>query len=263
MGPVNIEFINNGDCVYGEIYPAVSQKPAATFLFIPGWPGLPEVWLDLGPALSDQNINFCWFNPRGLHPSGGVMTHAGTLLDTTAALRWLKQPDIQKRFKVEPASIVIGGYSFGGGMAMAYAALDSSIRRVISIAGLDFGELAKELRQNTAFAENIRRWRASTRAPGGPARYDEESTFKELMDYHIIYGLRENAAHLADRSILVIGGWDDEGASIDNYQLPFYRSLKKAGASDVTFLVYHTDHTFANVRQQLAADIASWILQGK
>ncbi len=261
MEPVSIEFINSGDCVYGQMYPAVGPKPAATFLFIPGWPGLPEVRLDLGPALADQNINFCWFNPRGLYPSGGVLTHAGTLQDTTAALRWLKQPDVQERFNIETANLVLGGYSFGGGMAMAYAALDSSIHRVISIAGLDFGVLAQELQQNTAFAKIIRHWRSRTRAPEGPARFDVDASFKELMDYHLIFGLRENAPRLADRSILIIGGWEDEGASIDNYQLPFYRALKNAGAADVTFLVYHTDHTFANVRQRLAADITTWILR--
>jgi hypothetical protein len=43
--------------------------------------------------------------------------------------------------------------------------------------------------------------------------------------------------------------------------LPLYRALKHAGASDVTFIVYHTTHNFSNVRLRLADEIANWITQ--
>jgi hypothetical protein len=76
-----------------------------------------------------------------------------------------------------------------------------------------------------------------------------------------VYGLRENAAKLADRSILLIGGWEDVEVTIDQYLLPLYRALRGAGAAKVTFLVYHTDHDFSNVRQRLASDIAGWLLR--
>ncbi len=35
--------------------------------------------------------------------------------------------------------------------------------------------------------------------------------------------------------------------------------LKRAGAPDVTFLVYHDDHAFRQVRERLATDIQSWL----
>lgn len=144
---------------------------------------------------------------------------------------------------------------------MAYAARDLSVRRVISIAGNDHGEFARELERNAAFAESIRRYLWSTRAPEGPARFDMDAGLKELVDHQDVYGLRENAANLADRSILLIGGWEDEQVTIDQYLLPLYRALRGAGAAKVTFLVYHTDHGFSNVRQQLASDIAGWLLR--
>ena len=200
------------------------------------------------------------FNPRGLHQSEGISSNANCLQDIGAALQWLRQADVQRRFEVDTTRVVLGGHSYGGGMAMVYAARDTSVRRVISIAGNDFGEFARELQRSAAFAEGIRRVLLSTLEPEGPARFDMEAGLKEFVDRQDVYGLRENAANLADRSILLIGGWEDEQITIEQFILPLYRALRGAGAAKVTFLVYHTDHDFSNVRQRLASDIAGWLL---
>jgi hypothetical protein len=146
-------------------------------------------------------------------------------------------------------------------MAMAHAAQDPSVRRVVSIAGNDHGEFARELQRNQAFTEEFHNWLLSTHAPDGLARFnvDLKVSDKELFDHQDVYGLRENAAHLADRSILLFGGWEDEQVTIDQFLLPLYRTLKGAGAANVTFIVYHTDHNFSNVRQRLASDIVDWL----
>jgi len=261
MEPVSVEFFSEGACVRGKFFAAVGTTPPTTLLLIPGWPGNPNDVLGLGALLAEQGISVCMFNPRGLHESEGMASHANTLQDIGAALQWLRQADVQKRFEVDTTRLVLGGHSYGGGMAMAYAARDSSVRRIISIAGNDHGEFAREFQRNAAFSEGIRRWLLSTRRPEGPARFDMEAGLKELVDRQDVYGLRENAANLADRSILLIGGWEDEEVTIDQFLLPLYRTLRGAGAAKVTFLVYHTDHDFSNVRQQLASDIAGWLLR--
>lgn len=259
MEPVSVEFISEGDCVRGRFFTAVGTDEPTTLLLVPGWG--PDDDLELGALLVEKGINFCTFNPRGVHPSEGIHTHAGTLQDIGSALYWLRQTDVQDRFKVDTTRLVLGGYSYGGGMAMAYAARDPSVRRVISIAGNDHGEFARELQRNPFFADGFRRWLLSTRAPEGWARFDLEANLQELFDHPDIYGLRENAGKLADRTILLIGGWEDKGPTIDQYQLPLYRALKGAATEKVTFLVYHTNHSFSNVRQRLASDIADWLLR--
>jgi pimeloyl-ACP methyl ester carboxylesterase len=259
--PVSVEFTSEGACVRGRFFAAVGTTPTTTLLLVPGWPGEPNDVLGLGALLAEQGINVCMFNPRGLHQSEGISSHANTLQDIGAAWQWLRQPDVQKRFEVDTTRLVLGGHSYGGGMAMAYAARDLSVRRVISIAGNDHGEFARELQRNAVFAEGIHRWLLSTRSPEGPARFDVEASTRELVDHQDVYGLRENAGNLSDRSILLLGGWEDEQVTIDQYQLPLYRALRGAGAADVTFLVYHTDHEFSNVRQRLGSDIAGWLLR--
>jgi dipeptidyl aminopeptidase/acylaminoacyl peptidase len=261
MEPVSVEFISEGACVRGKFFVAVGTTPATTLLLFPGWPGDPNDVLGLGALLAGQGINVCMFNPRGLQQSEGIHSHANTLQDIGSAWQWLGQPDVQKRFGVDPTRLVLGGHSYGGGMAMAYAARDSSVRQVISIAGNDHGEFDRETQRYAALAEGVRRWMLSTRRPEGPAQFDYDAGLKVLVDHQDIYGLRENIANLADRSILLLGGWEDEQVTIDQFLLPLYRALRGAGATKVTFLVYHTDHDFSNVRQRLASDIAGWLLR--
>jgi len=260
--PVSVEFVSEGARVRGRFFAAaVGRTPAATLLLFPGWPGDPDDVLGLGAPLAERGINVCMFNFRGLQQSEGIHSHAYTLQDIGTALHWLRQADVQRRFGVDTTRLALVGHCYGGGLAIAYAAQDPSVRRVVSIAGNDHGEFARELQRNPAFAEAIRRSMLSTRRPEGPAEFDYDAGIKELIDHQEVYGLRENAAKLTDRSILLLGGWEDEQVTIDQFLLPLYRALRGAGAADVTFLVYHTDHEFSNVRQRLASDIAGWLLR--
>jgi pimeloyl-ACP methyl ester carboxylesterase len=260
--PVRVEFLSEGAIVRGRFFPGAGGDPM-TMVLVPGWPGNPDDVLGLGALLAPQGINVLMFNPRGLHGSEGTATFAGTLLDIGAAFRWLETPEVRTRFNIDPGKFALGGHSYGGGMAMAYAAQDPRIRRVISIAGNDHGEFIREFQRNPEMAEAIRKMLLGTRAPGGPARFDLEPTLRELIEHQDVYGLRENAAKLADRSILLLGGWEDAQVTVDQCLLPFYRALKRSGAADATFLVYHADHGFGNVRAKLASDIRDWLLRGR
>jgi hypothetical protein len=130
-----------------------------------------------------------------------------------------------------------------------------------SIAGNDHGEFVREYKRNAAFAAAIDEMLRPTMAPGGPVRFDPKADgIAELSEHIDIYGLRQNAARLADRDILLIGGWEDRQVTVEQYLLPFYRALKREGAPTVTLLVYHDDHGFGRVRQRLASDIRDWVL---
>lgn len=256
---VPVQFVSKGATVHGRFFAAAGPTPLATLVLVPGWPGSQEDVLGLGALLAPEGVNVLIFNPRGFYTSEGSVTFANTLEDIGAALRWLQAPDTERRFTIDTARVALGGHSFGGGMAMAYAAGDPSVRRVISVAGNDHGEFIREYQRNPAFAEAIRGALSSTRAPRGPARFDLDESLSELAEHQNVYGLRENAGKLQDRSILLIGGWEDTQVSVDQFMLPFYRALKGAGAADVTFFVYHDGHSFSKVRRRLTSDIHEWL----
>ena len=71
--------------------------------------------------------------------------------------------------------------------------------------------------------------------------------------------LRKSASLLAQRDILLIGGWDDDGPTIDHHILPLYRALKSEKAENVRIVAFQDDHGFGNSRAELAQTIIEWL----
>jgi pimeloyl-ACP methyl ester carboxylesterase len=259
--PEDVIIMSDGLQLHGKLYKSFETGLHPTVLLIHGWPGSPIDVLDMGKRLSGHGLNVLILSPRGMHESEGTNTFAGTLRDIGASLRWLRSPDVSRKYQIDPNNIILGGHSFGGGMALAYAAGDPTIRRLISFAGTDHGELARKYESDESFASMLREIIKNTQAPDGPIRFDFDASFKEIVDNKNIFGLRENANKLADRRILLIGGWEDTSTTVDDFMLPLYRSLKSAGAEEVTFLVYHDGHGFRKVRDRIEEDLLTWINQ--
>jgi len=257
-GPVEIEFLSQGSRVHGRVFPAPSTGLKPTLLVVPGWPGNPEDVAGLGRSLPPLGINMVMFNPRGMHASEGSFSFGNTIADIGAALAWLARDEVRQRFRIDPAKIALAGHSFGGGLALVYAAKDNRVRRLISISGADVGEVADAMLNNPATAASYRKLLS---APSTfPVRVaDFDASLSDLRDNGNVYLLRETAPQVANCSILLIGGWEDSDVTIEQTVLPYYRALKKAGAQDVTFLVYHADHNFHSVSQRLASDIRDWL----
>lgn len=246
---------SHGSSIVVTVWPAKSE-PDATILLVPGWGGGPTDALGIGQALSSAGVSVVVLTARGWHASAGTATFANALDDIGVALDWIRHSN---RSDLNPSNIVLGGHSWGGGMSLAYAARDSSVRRVFSVAGTDHGQFIRQYETDPDFAAAIHQVLMESAAPQGPIRFDVDGTLRELADGQATYGLLENVNRLTDRSILLIGGWEDENVTVDRTLLPLYRGLRKAGAHDVTFRVYHADHSFGAVRSKLHADLAAWI----
>jgi len=257
-----VQILSDGAALQARFYRAECDAMCPTLLLIPGFPGSerPDV-LGLGERLSADGLHVLVVNPRGLHQSEGMMSFFHTLDDIGAAFDWLHDDAVIQRFGVDTTAVVLGGHSFGGGTTMAYAARDPRVRAIVSVGGTDHGVLIRKYQRDAAFRERVRRLVQSALAPEGPARADFDATWRDLSENQDIFGLQENAARLADRSILLIGGWEDRNVTMDEYMLPLYRSLREVGAEDVTFQVYHDNHGFGQVRERLANDVRSWVRQ--
>lgn len=260
-GPLPVEILSDGATMRGRFFKAECRGHCPTLLIIPGQPGGTRDVLGLGTRLSSHGINVLMFNPRGHHQSEGTFTFHNTLDDIGAALAWLHDTANVDRFAIDTSFIGIGGYSFGGGMVLAYAARDPRVRTVFSVVGADHAEIIREYQRNAIFAELVDDMLRAQQAPNGPVRFDIDASLRELLEDQDLIGLRENAARLADRRILLLGGLDDPNVTMEHHLLPFYRALGKSGAGDVTFLVYQDDHGFGRSRERLALDIRDWFLR--
>ena len=257
--PISISFDSEGYVLKGRFYPAKGKGPFATILLLQGFPGSEGDLLGLGERISASGMNAFTFNYRGTHKSEGRFSLENTIGDIQAALGYLNTAGTIREFNIDTSNIVLCGYSYGGGMALTFAASHSEITRIISVAGTDHGEFAREYLHNESMAEVINDAFDKLKAPEGPVRFEGHVALQELIKHADLYDLRLGAPKLADREILLIGGWDDVNITIENHLLPLYRALRNEGAQNVEFIVYQTNHSLENVREKLAEDIIEWL----
>jgi dipeptidyl aminopeptidase/acylaminoacyl peptidase len=200
------------------------------------------------------------FNYSGTQQSGGLSSFAATQLDIEAAYGFLAKN--AQEFRVDTSRLFLVGWSYGGGMALTYAANHPEVEAVVSVAGTDHGEFIREYRSNPAYRAMIDDIFEALKQPDSPWRLapgatpaEIEANSSEIEPYDLI----SSAPALADREVLLIGGWDDLNVKVERHLLPLYRALKSAGASHVQAEILQDDHSFAKVRPELVRTILDWM----
>lgn len=257
---VPVEFVSAGCKIQGKFHRATGAPPFPTVLLLHGFPGNEEDVLELGQRMSADGINVLTFNYQGTYQSEGGYSLRNTMKDIAAGMTYLEQDDVVDGFGIDRERLILGGYSYGGGMALAYAASHPEIERIVSIAGTDHGEFTREYLRNPAFAEMIDAEFEALKFPDGPVRFAGKDAVAELKQNPEPYDLRQNAASLAGRDILLIGGWDDPYVTIEDHVLPVYRALMACSAPGVRIRALQDGHSFETSREELAHIVTAWVL---
>lgn len=256
---IPIDFVSKGYKIQGKFYLTMGEPTFPTVLLLQGFPGNEEDVLELGQRMSQCGINALTFNYRGTYQSEGTYSLQSTLEDISAAIEYLHQEGVIRKFQIDTGKLVLGGWSYGGGMALAYAAAHPEIERVFSIAGTDHGELGREYKRNPACAEMIDAMFEELKSPTGPVRFVGKAVIEELVQNPAPYDLRPNATAVANRDILLVGGWDDPYVTIEHHVLPFYRALVDANARKVQIAAFQDNHAFEKSREELAVIVIRWV----
>lgn len=257
--PDDISFQSQGHLLKGKFFPGSSGTAQPTIILLHGFPGNEKDVLGLGKTISESGFNVLAFNYSGTHHSEGIFALETVLSDIKAAFDYLREPELAAKFRIDSTKLVLGGYSFGGGMALTYAASHPEVQRVFSIAGTDHGEFAREYRRNKAMASQVDSMFEQLKRPNGPINFEGKDALRRLADDPSRFDLRLAAPQLASRDILVVGGWDDSNVDVENHLLPLYRALKRANVVKIKFIAFQTDHSFRNVRDELTTELVHWI----
>jgi dienelactone hydrolase len=259
---IEITFQRDNLSLSGKMHPAQGTGPFATVILLHGSPGNEDDVLDLGQKLSQHHYNVLTFNYSGTYESEGRFSFADTQLDIRAAYMFLHQSETLDRFKIDVSRLYLGGWSYGGGMALTYTANHPAIHAAFSISGMDPGALMREYAGDSDYQAMIDEIFEQYQRPDSPLRPAPGATPKEIFEQKLDitpYDLRLSASALASKHLLLIGGWDDLDVRIDNHMLPLYRTLRTAKAKNVSILAFQDDHAFANVRDELAAAVLDWM----
>jgi dienelactone hydrolase len=137
--PEDITIERNDVVLKGKFHKAANDDIKPVVILLQGSPGNTIDVLGLGKLLSMSGINAMTFNYSGSHQSTGTFSFPNCQADIEATLQFLHRPGIIRKFRIDTSAIILAGYSFGGGMATAYAIRHKEIKRLISIAGVDWG----------------------------------------------------------------------------------------------------------------------------
>lgn len=240
--------------------PDPTAPSAPTVVIVPGWPGSGTDVLGLGRALAGTGSDVFVFQPRGHGSSSGVAGFRNGLEDAGAVIDHVESDDFPGG-GVRPGDLVLLGYSWGGGIALAFAAAHPAVRRVVSVAGSDHGAFIRRFDGEPEYGALFRQALLSTRAPRGPVRFDLDEALDELRSDWREHDLVTIAPRLADRDLLIVAGWDDDQVELEYQVLPFYRALKRAGAGQVSLMAFQDGHAFRSVRTELARTIQGWMVR--
>ena len=257
--PIPVVFESNDANIRGLFYKASGVGPLPTVTLCHGFPGNNSDVLGLGERLVKEGFNALGFNYRGTWGSEELLTNANSLEDVISAIRYVKSSFAVREYGVDPSSITVIGYSFGGGMALLGSLNDPAVRRVVYIAGGNLSEVGRMMQQSDEFRLTILKAVDQGISDSGFSSPPAEELFAEVFADMDKYDLVKHAEALSHKDILIIGGWHDQENTIEHHILPLFRALQKHGAKQVQIEIFDADHSFTNVKSQLADRIVSWL----
>jgi pimeloyl-ACP methyl ester carboxylesterase len=258
--PIKVNFISDGYKLNAEMYHSAAEKPIPTLILMHGYPGGEGDPLGLGQKLSQLGINVFVFNYQGTWSSEGTFSFKSSVGDVHNALKFIKQKETVKNFNVDTTNIIVGGYSFGGAMALTAAMYNDEIKRIISIAGADESVLGRKWQTNPQFRNSLKSMLESTIFPQGGIRCEMDTVLGEWLGDLDYYDQVKHAENLKNDDILFLGGWDDPSCIVEEIIIPLYRRFRELNAENIKIRMFETDHSFSNVREELAVTIQNWII---
>jgi dipeptidyl aminopeptidase/acylaminoacyl peptidase len=257
--PIPVTFESNGANVHAIFYQASGLKPLPTVVLCHGFTGNDTDVLGLGERLMKDGFNALAFNYRGTWGSEGLFTVANSLEDVISAIRYVESSPTVREFNVDPSSITVIGWSYGGGIALLGSLDDPNVRRVVYIAGGNLSEVARMMKQSDEFKQAILKMVDQGISDSGFNSLSAEELFADVFADMDKYDLMKHIEALSNKDILIIGGWRDQENTIEHHILPLYRALQRLGAKQVQIEIFDTDHSFSDASNKLADRIVSWL----
>ena len=238
---------------------AAGEGPKPTMLLLHGLPGN-ERNLDLAQAVRRAGWNVLTFTYRGAWGSEGTFSIQHAMADAQSALAFLRAPAAARDYAVDPGRIVVAGHSMGGMAAAWAAANDSPPAGSPPLAGLVLID-----------AWNVAATAREVKSAGDKGRAAFIANFDDLG--HAIDPI--TAADLADNVIRRGEDWDLAALAPSLARLPIlsiYAShgiaagnkavaaaLQSQPGARVQAVEMDTDHSFADHRIALAAEMIRWL----
>lgn len=241
---------SGGAQMNGRLYVAPGKGPRPTVLVARGFPDYMGN-LDVMMALQRAGVSVLSFNYRGFWGSEGSFTLTSALADVKEAIRYLRTEKTTRELRVDPAHIILLGYSLGGPIMLKAAAEDPGIRAVALIECTDLRSEFAAIDTPEGYKRAIVEFEST-----GGVHVDSRSA---IVDDYISHLSEWNPATtipgLTGKSVLLLYASDGNGTFDIKPSLP---DLLR-NQVHLTAATLKTDHTFAGRRVALTRAVLSWV----
>ena len=240
----------HGVNINAVLYTAAGAGPHPTVLLLHGLPGN-EQNLDLAQAIRREGWNVLTLHYRGAWGSPGSFTFAHCLEDAAAALVWLRAPEHDAEYAIDPRKIVMIGHSMGGWITGYTAAHDPDVLAAGLISAGDIGLIGTAPR---ATAVKVVDDNIGTSDGMHTLAATPESLADEAIRNTRAYAMINDAPGLAKHPLLLVTSDDGLKGGSD--------ALAKAigdGAAPITQVHLSTDHGYSDQRIALEAAVIRWL----
>jgi pimeloyl-ACP methyl ester carboxylesterase len=236
------------------LYLAAGAGPHPSVLLLHGLPGY-EQNIDLAQSIRRAGWNVLIFHYRGSWGTPGTFSLESAIEDTAAATRFLMDPAITKKYRIDPKRLVAIGHSMGGFLAGYEAAHNARhLSGVAMVSAVNLGTIANAAPEEVQ--SRLERWQGQMRPLSGCTA---EELFAEAKRHTKDWNYVGWAPALKNVPVLIVMA-DDQNHS-ENEALA--SEMKKVGAPSLQQVSVSTDHSFSDSRIALQAVVLRWLDQLK
>lgn len=257
--PVMLKLLSNDCLLNAQFYRSNTNKVSPAVIMMHGYPGGEGDPLGICKVLAENGINVLLFNYQGTWRSEGSFSFENSIQDAGNALEFLLEETNLEKYKIDPLNIVVGGWSYGGAIALMSAIYNEKVNKVLSIAGADESVFGRMMLTDPDFKAYMLDILKNSVYPKGNIRLELDKYLNHWLNHLDDYDHVKYATKLKDKKILLIGGKQDRSVEVKDHILPLYRKLQEMKADSILLEIFDDDHSFRNSRTQMFKMIIKWI----
>jgi pimeloyl-ACP methyl ester carboxylesterase len=246
---------SHGSTINGMWYVAAGRGPHPVLLLLHGLPGFEEN-LDIAQAVRRVGWDVLTIHYRGSWGSPGTFSFSHAIEDGPAALAYIRDPDVSKRFRADPRRIVILGHSMGGAVAAHAAAYDPAVLALALVSAWDINSSALLLKSDEDRLKALQQTRLNMQALAGCTA---EQLISEELTHGAEWSLANQAAGIGRRPLLLVTAAEGMAFQTEALEIASHR----LGNPTITAVHFGTDHSYSDCRIALTTAVIRWLAQLK
>ncbi len=252
---IAVEVPSHGVMLEGRILQAAGAGPHPTMIMLDGLPGWDSV-MDVDMAARAAGWTVLVFRYRGAWGSPGTFSVTHAIEDASAAVAWLRTPEVAAKYDVDTRRIVLAGHSMGGFCTLAAGRGDRHVAGLIALDPWNAGGDAKMILATPQYRSG---YDAALDDPAAVGGVTGHTIAQETLDHAQAWDYDDWAGDMAGRPLLLFGAGQSQlegngpavGALADN--------IRKIDGHGLTAVVWPTDHYFTDRRAEMIDTVITWL----